>query len=462
MRLSGRVHKPARHPLESLAMWRILSANISRRVLWVAGALAGLALLGGNHAAWADLAKLASGGELRGKIVKARTNREVVTIETLFGAEITVARTDLQFLTMRPLNVEEYESRVRKVATTVEAHWELAEWCKQKSLMKQRVTHLVKVVELDAQHEAAHRALGHVRSKGAWISKDELMASQGYVKYKGRYITPQELEMLEKTGAERKSEREWSQKVRMWAGWASGDLLTPPAKMQEGWQSLGTIDEPDAAPAVARFLGEHEQREFRLLAARILARIGGEKPIPGLVKLSLQDDDPEIRTLALDGLSADQQARAVPLFVNALHSEFNAIVSRAGAALGTIGNEKAVAPLIDALITSHEYKVRVPDGTPSYSFSVDGRPDAGFALPPGIQAGLLAGQYPNGVIVLDGSANGELSRTKLVPIRVEQQNPEVLAALQKLTGKDFGYDQRTWHLWWAAEKHNGVILPEKS
>ena len=32
------------------------------------------------------------------------------------------------------------------------------------------------------------------------------------------------------------------------------------------------------------------------------------------------------------------------------------------------------------------------------------------------------------------------------------QNVEVLAALRKLTHEDFGYDKRTWLLWWSSHK----------
>ena len=31
----------------------------------------------------------------------------------------------------------------------------------------------------------------------------------------------------------------------------------------------------------------------------------------------------------------------------------------------------------------------------------------------------------------------------------------MLASVQKITKRDFGYDERTWHLWWAAEKTAG-------
>jgi len=118
---------------------------------------------------------------------------------------------------------------------------------------------------------------------------------------------------------------------------------------------------------------------------KILTRVGGDKSVPGLVALSLNDDDQEVRFSAMRGFSAEQQSRAIPLFVKALRSEFNPIVSRAGAALGVMGNDKAVGPLIDALITTHEYKVRVPDNSSTYSFSTDGRAAGGIALPPSVR-----------------------------------------------------------------------------
>ena len=37
-------------------------------------------------------------------------------------------------------------------------------------------------------------------------------------------------------------------------------------------------------------------------------------------------------------------------------------------------------------------------------------------------------------------------------VKRDHQNAEVLTALQRITGKNFGYDERTWRLWWNAEK----------
>lgn len=445
-----------------------MSATAARRGIHspvARGILALFACLAALANARADLIRLKSGGEVRGKIVKSRTNRDSITLETLSGAVVTVAKTDLQFATMRPLSVEEYESRLRRIPETVEAHWELADWCRQKALVNQRETHLRTVLRLDAEHEAAHRALGHIRQKGGWVDRDELMTSQGYVKYKGKYITAQEFELAGKTEVERQAEREWFQKVKLWSGWVQGSRFSDAGKPQEGWKSLDQIRDPDATPAVMRFLGESEHRELRGLAVKILSQSASEKPVASLVQLSLKDEDPAIRRSALDGLSEERHAAAMPLYLKFLKHDLNPVVCRAGWALEVVGNEKSVPSLIDALITPHNYQVRVPgSGQPNFSFSTNGGFAGAPSLPPQIEAGLRTGRYPNGVIVLDGipGAGTELAKTRIITVTVEQQNVEVLGALQKLTGQDFGYDERTWRLWWAAEKNQGVKTLLKS
>lgn len=411
----------------------------------------------------ADLVKLNSGGEVRGKLVKSRTTREIVTLETLSGSVVSLNRSDVRFVTMRPLTVEEYETRARKAPETLEAQLELAEWCRKHGLLKQREAHLWNIIKLDPNQEAAQRALGRVRHKGEWGSRDDMMEQQGYVKYKGKYVTAQELEVVEKTAAERQSERAWSHKVKLWISWSQGANYVSAEKQREGWQSLEAIQDPDAAPAIANHLATQEHRDFRLLAATVLSRVGGLKSVPGLVKLSLMDADAEVRYQAMQGLTDDQHDRARPLYVKALRSEWNPVVCRAGTALGVVGKDESVPALIDALITPHNYQMRVPgSSSPTYSFTSDGRFASGTPLPPNIEAGLRTGQYPNGVIVLDGTPGGMMSKTRVVTVTVEHQNAEVLTALQKLTGQNFGYDKRTWQLWWAAEKNQGAKGPLKS
>jgi len=404
----------------------------------------------------ADLLRLKAGGELRGKIVKSGSTKPTdhITLETLTGAMVTVERSEVALVIPRPIAVEEYETRLRHLPDTLEAHWELAEWCRSKSLSAQRETHLQRVIEFDPDHEAAHLALGHTWKDGGWVDWDEYMAARGYVKYKGKYVTQQELDLLEKTAAELKREQEWYPKVRLWTGWLTG---RDPDRAQQALLAFRGIDDDDAAAAVQRFLGEHAAREARLLAVEVLTRSGGQKSALALARIVLRDPEVEVRYNALQGIAEQHFSAVLPLFVRELRNEANAVVCRAGQALQRVGDERAIGPLIDALVTSHKYQVRTPGGSgSSYSFARDGSVMGSTplgSLPPAIEAGLRTGQFPHGVIVLNPPGSSQPMKTVLV--RVEHQNAEVLTALQKLTGQNFGYDERLWRLWWAAKKAEG-------
>ena len=426
--------------------------SLSRLLL----AIAWIVMFGVAAPLQADLVKLSNGGELRGHIIRnvstGKSPSESIQLETLTGATVVVHKSDTQFVAMRSLTVEEYESRARRVENTLDAQWELSEWCRQKGLSKQREAHLLKVVEHDPHHEKAQSSLGRVWHEGAWIDRDELMASQGYVKYKGRYVTTQELDVIQKTTAELEQEREWFQKVRLWHGWVIG---RHEERRQQGFVALQQIDDPSAAPALIRFLCEDTRRDMRMLGATILSKLPGAKAVVGLVKLTLFDTDSEVRYTSLNGITPANFEYAQPAFIKELRSEYNTVLSRAAAALGRVGDEQAIAPLIDALITTHRHSVptnQLPGQT--YSYRTDGSFGSGNTLPPEVESAMRTGQLPQGAIVLDGSSSPNAPK-KMVLVKIDHWNQDVLATLRKITKRDFGYDERTWHLWWAAEKTAG-------
>ena len=357
---------------------------------WLLLAITGILTFGMAAPLQADLVKLSNGGELRGRIIRnsaaGKSSPDSIQLETLTGATVVVRKSETQFVTMRSLAVEEYESRSRRVADTLEAHWELSEWCRQKALSKQREVHLMKVIEHEPHHEKAQVALGRVWNEGAWIDRDELMASQGYVKYKGRYITTQELDVIQKTSAELEQEREWFQKIKLWHGWLIG---SHEERRQQGYVALHTIDDPHAAPALIRFLCGDTRRDIRMLGATVLSKLPGAKAVAGLVKLTLFDADPEVRFTSLSGITPENFEYAQPAFIKELRSEYNTVLSRAAAALGRVGDERAIAPLIDALITTHRYNVPTNQPTgQSYSYRTDGSFASGRTLPPEVEAAM--------------------------------------------------------------------------
>lgn len=403
-----------------------------------------------SSSAEADLVKLANGGELRGRIIRSpatgAASAESIRLESLTGAMVVVLKSDTRFVSMRPLTIEEYESKARRVADTFEAQWGLAEWCRLNGLSRQREVHLLKVLEHDANYEKAQVALGRVWNDGGWVDRDEMMAAQGYVKYKGRYVTTQELDVLQKTTAELGQEREWFQKIKLWHGWIIG---RHEERRQQGLVALQQVNEAQAAPAVIRFLCEDSRRDLRLMGASLLTKLPGGKAASGLVKLALFDVDPEVRYTSLNAIGSDKFEQAQAAFIKELKSDYNTIVSRAAAALGRVGDERAIAPLIDALVTTHRYSVPTnerPGTTYSYGSNSSN-------LPPEVEAAMRTGQLPQGAIVLDSRPPN--APKKMVLVKVDHWNQDVLASLQKITKRDFGYDERTWHLWWAAEKTTG-------
>ncbi len=404
----------------------------------------------------ADVVRLQSGSELHGKIVKADATGQVA-IELLSGARVVVPAEQIALQAVRPLTVEEYELRARQVADTVDARWELADWCRQKGLLIQRELQLKRVVEIEPDHERARAALGHVWKEGAWVDMDEYMAARGYVKHRGKYITQQELELFEKTAEELKREQEWFPKIRLWTGWVTGNNAS---RAQQGMTALQALKDPDAAPAVARFLGEHNARELRLLGVTVLTQGGGIKSAVSLSKIALRDSDQEVRTAALRGIDDSFFEKVQALFIKELRSDNNALVNRAAAGLLRVGDERCIPQLIDALVTAHKYEVRVPGGAgQTYSFGTNGtfaQPTA--TLPADVEAAIRTGQLPQGAVFLNSPNSGDNTLMRTVVVRMEHQNSDVRAALLRLTKEDFGYDERLWHLWWSAKKHSGTPL----
>lgn len=420
------------------------------------GAAVLLSAFAGRHAA-ADVIKLKNGGEVRGKLVNPRPQPgEPLQIRTLSGTLVTIARKEAQFLTHRPLRVEQYETKARETPDTVAAQMQLADWCRENRLDKQRKTHLRRVIELDPDHRAARFALGYSKYDGKWMTRDEWNRSRGLVKYKGRYITPEELALIQKSQAEVQRERKWFRNVRLWKTWLSSDNAD---RRKTALENFSRMTDPDAVAALRHNFAEESSKRLRIFYAKVLARIKGPKPVPALVALALHDGDYEVRYTALNAISADQYAVAMPYFVQGLKDASVAVVRRAGEGLRRTGNENAVPPLIDALVTTHLYKVRVPRQGVGMSTNGSRANPGRVALPPQIELMLRSGQLPNGVIVQQSPTN-RLVPTRVVTVKRDHRNNEVLKALERITGQSFGYNKRDWKLWLASSNNGqGVASP---
>lgn len=420
------------------------------RILWT-----GLFLLSATLYVRGDVIQLKNGGEIRGALDRATSAPQSpeVTITAFSGAVITVARDEIEAVQLRSPSLEEYITRSREIPHTIEAHQQLADWCVSRQLKAQRMEQLELLLELDPENEITHRSLGHTKHEGEWTTREEFMTRRGYVLHAGKWVTRVERDLLEKTSADREAEQKWYPRVKQWVGWL-GDRDV--RRVQEALKELRALSDPDAAAALANFMSEHQNPDYRLLFVEVAGRLPGLKPIKPLTRNMLYDGHPAVFQAALAVIDEDQRVEVVRYCLPGLKDKSNDVVRRAAIVLGKFGDDRLIPELIDALVTTHRYKTQVPDTSQDVSFGTTSNGSATLLPPGGVspsQIDMLSrmGQLPFGYTMNDTSPR----RMRTVVVKTNMRNTEVLEALKALTKQDFGYDQRDWQRWWAIHRSEG-------
>jgi hypothetical protein len=152
-----------------------------------------------------DVVLTKDGRTLEGKIVEE--GADALVIETPFG-RVPLSRGEVRSIERGPSPWEVYEAR-RANAAGAQDHFDLAQWCAEKGLTKERRSSLEEAVRLDPDHAQARAALGFVSFEGRWVQRrerDRILADReekaarekGLVKHEGRWVTPEEKEAREK------------------------------------------------------------------------------------------------------------------------------------------------------------------------------------------------------------------------------------------------------------------------
>lgn len=385
----------------------------------VLAALSYAAALSATLPAWGDVFVLTNDGQVRGTLVnKDEKPRQSYVIQSTTGGQITLRAEQIKQVIRQTAAEVEYDRARPKYPDTVEGNWALAAWCRDHSLLQQRKALLERIVELAPDHAEARAALGYSKKNGRWVTQEMLKLEQGYVKYKGQWRLPQEVELLENRRKAELAETGWFTKLKRWYSWLGTD------RDEAARANIAAINDPAAVRALLRYLGEEEDRQTKGLFVDALAQIGGDAALGALVDAALHDPDEEIRLTCLDRLAAAEYPAAVAQFVAALKDKDNQVVNRAGVALGQMQDPSAIGALIDALETVHKFKVvKGNPGQMSSTFNTGGG-GGGFSF---------------------GGGGTEIVKQSI-------KNREVLRALVKLAGVNFEFDRQAWKYWYAAQK----------
>ena len=390
--------------------------------LWLTLATAAVcAAAGSSSTVWADVFVLRNGGRLEGELRNAdESPRRQYIVATAAGAVVTLDAEQVeQRLGARPVE-QEYEKAALAAPDTAEGQWKMAVWCTEHGLPTQRKTHLERAIELDPECKEARAALGYIKEDGKWITRTEMLQSRGLVQHKGKWLMPQEIELLTNRERHEKSEKEWIVRLNRYQAGLGG---SQDAVSREGIRS---VKDPAALRGLSNMLRSDNSAKNRSLYIEALANIGVPEAGKILAATAVNDAVEEVRLTCLDYLKKQKNPDVVSYFVGQLRSKDNRIVNRAAVALSAMGDRSAVGPLIDALITTHRFKLVTGGGNMNASFGSGGN------------GGLAMGNTPK-------------------IIKQDIRNRTVLDALTMLTGQNFGFEVRDWKAWYASERQRSAV-----
>src|SRR3954471_14788798 len=99
-------------------------------------------------AARADIVILKSQGQVQGEIQRSEDPQQTtLKVKLDAGGTITIEKSQIKSLIPQNPAEKEYAEKAPGYADTVEAQWELSEWCREHSLGELRTAHLERVIE---------------------------------------------------------------------------------------------------------------------------------------------------------------------------------------------------------------------------------------------------------------------------------------------------------------------------
>ncbi|WP_404310110.1 HEAT repeat domain-containing protein [Neorhodopirellula lusitana] len=375
----------------------------------------------GSHWVVAGKVELSGGGQLTGDVrrvedANGKTAHVIVRVDP--DMSIAVAGTHTR-RTVEADQLVEYRSKAAAAGQDAEAQFELARWCKSKTLLNQYHFHLVRTIELDPDHRLARAALGYVKSGNEWISFEKLRRSQGLVQDgKGRWVLPEVLSVRQYSDEAERASKLWIKNFRRLHSRAiRGDA--------EALAEINAIDDPMATNAIAgEFLRSRSSRAnlrtLRMTYVRLLAKFRNQTAVSTLVEAGLNETDAIVREEALRQLVEYGGSSAVASYLPLLRSNSPAQVKAAARALEYFPNAELAFEYVRALIT--EQKTRTQMGS--------GGTDASFGN--------------NGV-------NGLTQGSKVVERTTQIRHPEVLQLVKTIApGVDYGFDENAWRRYFAS------------
>lgn len=381
-------------------------------------------------AARADVFHLKSGGRIVGDLIDTNDGR--LTIRTTAG-QVRIVATDVERVEQTESFFAEYDRRAAATGDSAAGHTELATWCDEQGLRVESRKHLLRALEFDPDYEPARRILGFVRVNGVWVDGRSIGDRGGRDERKGdESAENDEARLLAAVRVQ------WQRRIR--AIHASFLTTRDERQFNQGRDQILRIDDPAAILPLTRVLGVGDESVRRLLV-EALARFSQDESTLNLAVIGLADGSANVRAAAHAVLLKRNDPRVVPQYRKALFADRESLVRNAAEGLARLDAKESVADLIRVLKADRVKSIEVP--VKSFYRDLPGAfcgVDQTSVL---AQTGGVVVQPIIGVTTVTEAIDNVWATRRVTVFRTE-----VLEALKKLTGRNFGFELDEWAAWY--------------
>lgn len=378
--------------------------------------------------AFEDQIDLRSGSEIEVRVIDETEteNRKFVVFETSSGSIVKLDRKLIDSVLTTDEAHQRYRQLRDRMPKTVEANWEIIDWCKSQSRGRTKFKdeiqyHLENIIEIEPNQRKARQLLGYEDFNGQWSLKELRYRKYGYVKGKSNWVPELALQMEKNSqrqqaqeGALREQFSKWNLEIRR------GRLSVPELE-----RALFDIVTPESADFVFEQGGKEKDQPvvLRKMFVEAFGRAPSLTAAGALVYFVITDVDLEVRERAVTLLlqpefDQDFAMRRMASFLdskNQVYSERAAIAIRELSRVPGANPRAVLRPLIDSLVAVRE--VPIPGAT---------------------GAGRLNTSFSNNGGLGFSTGGGPQTTKKQVT------NASSLSALRLITGENFGYNESLW------------------
>jgi hypothetical protein len=263
----------------------------------------------------ADVVELRGGGQVEGTVTRTTQEKAPYAVVQV-DPKLRIAIPESQIARVAAsADLEEYSKQAKATPDDADAQYELARWCKGKTLPAQYRHHLQRAIAIDPDHAKARAALGFVDHEGKWIRYSQLQKERGLISVAGRYRLPEEVALLDAQSEVDVDAKRWVREIsRLRAA-----VLRGGDKGAQASAALAAIEDPRAAPAMAAELVENvkQPQSLRLFWIERLYVFANRPALEALAKVGLNDPDSVIREKALEVMSKIAPASAIATYPHA-------------------------------------------------------------------------------------------------------------------------------------------------